>query len=120
MNLPIGFQVDGQTEANYGRRYVLKLNKKLYGRKQGSFKRCKKLKTSLVNRHFKPSDIDPCLYICHGMIILTYVDDWIFFRPSMQKIDALVKSMEVGPGNFTLTDERDIDKFIGIEINHLD
>ena len=28
--------------------------------------------------------------------------------------------MEVGPRNFTLTDKGDIDKFLGIEINHLD
>ena len=28
--------------------------------------------------------------------------------------------MEVGPEKFTLTDEGDIDKFLGIEINHLD
>ena len=38
----------------------------------------------------------------------------------MQKIDAFVKLMEVGPKTFTLTDEGDIDKFLGIEINHLD
>ena len=28
--------------------------------------------------------------------------------------------MEVGPGNFTLTDKGDIDKFLGVEINNLD
>ena len=61
MNLPIDFQVDGQTEADYDRHYVLKLNKNLYGLKQGSFNWYKKLKTSLVNRNLKPSDIDPCL-----------------------------------------------------------
>ena len=38
----------------------------------------------------------------------------------MQKIDAFVKSMEVGPEHFTLTNEGDIDEFLGIEINHLD
>ena len=54
------------------------------------------------------------------MIVLTYVDDCILVRPSMQKIYAFVKSTEVGPGNFMLTDEGDIDKFLGIEINHLD
>ena len=38
----------------------------------------------------------------------------------MQNIDAFVKSMEVRPEHFTLTNEGDIDKFLGIEINHLD
>ena len=61
MNLPIGFQVYGQTETYFDRHYVLKLNKNLYGLKQGSFNWYKKLKTSLVNRNLKPSDIDPCL-----------------------------------------------------------
>ena len=37
MYLPIGFQVDGHTEASYERRFLLKLNKKLYGLKQGSY-----------------------------------------------------------------------------------
>ena len=38
----------------------------------------------------------------------------------MQNIDAFVKSMEVGPKTFMLIDEADIDKFLGIKINHLD
>ena len=37
MHLPIGFQVDGQTEADSDRHCVLKLNKNLYGLKQVSF-----------------------------------------------------------------------------------
>ena len=48
------------------------------------------------------------------MIVLTYVDDCIIVGPSMQKVDAFLKSMEVGPENFTLNDEGDIDKFLGI------
>ena len=37
MQLPIGFQINGQTEVESDRCYVLKLNKNLYGLKQGSF-----------------------------------------------------------------------------------
>ena len=120
MNLPIYFQVDGQTEADSDRHYVLKLNKNLYGLKKGSFNWYKNLNTSLVNRNFKPSDTDPCLYIGNSMVVLIYVDDCIIVRPSMQKIDAFVKLMEVSTEFFTLTDEGDIVKFLGIEINHLD
>ena len=119
MNLPIGFQVDGQTEADSDRHYVLKLNKNLYGPKQGSFNWYEKLKTSLVNRNFKPSYIDTFLYIGNGIIVLTYIDDCIIVGPSMQKIDEFVKWMEVGPKTFTLTDQGYIDQFLGIEINHL-
>ena len=75
MQLPIGFQIDGQTEAYSKRLYVLKLNKNLYGLKQGSYNWYDKLKKSLVDRYLKPSYIGPCLYIGKGIIIITYVDD---------------------------------------------
>ena len=77
MYLPIGFQVDGHTESSSECSFLLKLNKNVYGLKQGSYNWYKKLKKSLVDRGFKPSDIDPYLYIVNGMIILTYVDDCI-------------------------------------------
>ena len=35
--LPIGFQVDGHTEASSECSFLLKLNKNLYGLKQGSY-----------------------------------------------------------------------------------
>lgn len=120
MDLPIGFQVDGQTEADSDRYYVLKLRANLYGLKQASYNWYEKLKQALVDRSFKPSDIDPCLYIGNGMIILTYVDDCIIVGPSMKDIDSFVTSMKEGTENFILTDEGDIDKFLGIEISQLD
>ena len=103
-NLPISFQVAGQTEADSDRHSVLKLNKNLYGIKQGSFNWYKKLNTSLVNHNFKPFDIDPFQYIGNGMIVLTYVDDYIIVGPSLQNIYTFVKSMEVGP-NFVFADQ---------------
>ena len=119
MQLPVGFQIDGQTEAESDRCYVLKLNKNMYDLKQGSFNWYKKLKASLVDRDFKPSDIDPCFYIGKGMIILTYVDDYIIVGPSMGQIDSFVKSMKTVEENFVLADKGDINKFLGIEITQL-
>ena len=74
MQFPIGFQVEGQTKADSDRHFFLKLNKNVYGLKQGSYSWYKKLKTSPVDRNFKPSDIDPCLYNGNVMIMFTYVD----------------------------------------------
>jgi hypothetical protein len=37
MYLPSGFQIDGATEEESSRKYILKLNKSLYGLKQASF-----------------------------------------------------------------------------------
>ena len=120
MQLPVGFQVDGQTEADSDRHYVLKLNKSLYGLKQASYNWYEKLKTSLEARGFVPSDIDPCLYLGNGMIILTYVDDCIIVGPKMADIDEFIVSLHNGDENFVLTDEGDINKFLGIKITHVD
>ena len=49
MYLPIGFQVDGHTEASSERSFLLKLNNNSYGLKQGSYNWYKKLKKSLVD-----------------------------------------------------------------------
>ena len=119
MYLPSGFQVDGETEDDSTRYYILKLNKNLYGLKQGSYNWYEKLKKGLTDREFVPSKIDPCLYLKPGMIVLTYVDDCIIVGTSMKDIDAFIKSMQEGPENFILTDEGDIDKFLGIEIKKL-
>ena len=114
MYLPIGFKVDGHTEVSYERSFLLKLNKKVYGLKQGSYNWYEKLKKSLVDRGFKPSEIDPCLYIGNGMIILTYADDCIIVGPSMGNINRFVNSMKNGDENFVLIDEGDINKLLGI------
>ena len=54
------------------------------------------------------------------MIILKYIDDCIIVGPSMSNIDAFVASMKSGSEKFVLTDEGDINKFLGIEITHID
>ena len=81
MHLATELKVDNQTEAESERHYILKLNKSLYGLKQASFNWYGKLKTALVNQGFKPSDIDQCLYIGDGMIILTYINGCIIVVP---------------------------------------
>ena len=53
------------------------------------------------------------------MILLTYVDNCIIFSPSMQSINCLLKSMHDGPANFKLTDEGNVNKFLGIKITKL-
>ena len=118
MELPRGM-VPGHDEKNK-HLYVLKLKKNLYGLKQASYNWFDKLKVGLMDRDFKPSRIDPCIYLKKGMIVLTYVDDCIIVGNDMKQIDAFVKSMQNGPENFILTDEGDIDKFLGIEIKKLD
>ena len=73
-----------------------------------------------MDRGFAPSAIDPCLYLKEGMIVLTYVDDCIILAPKMAAIDKFVHSMMHGPEEFILTDEGDVNKFLGIEITQHD
>jgi hypothetical protein len=96
--------------------YILKLKKSLYGLKQASLNWLEKLKQGLTDRGFKPSEINPCLYMKKDMIVLTYVNDCIIIGTPMKSIDAFIHSMQHGKEKFILTDEGDVNKFIGIEI----
>ena len=93
VQLPIGIQANVKTETDLDRNYILKLEKSLYGLKHVSFNWYKKLKTALVDRNFKPSDTDPCLYIGNGMLVLTYIDDCIIVGPKMKEIGAFIQSI---------------------------
>ena len=55
--------------------YILKLNPNIYVLNQGICNWFEKLKKGLMDRYFCFSDIDPCLYLKSGMMVLTYVDD---------------------------------------------
>jgi hypothetical protein len=52
-------------------------------------------------------------------MIITYVDDCIIICNSMKDINTFVKSMKDGPEGYILTDEGDINKFLGIEIKEI-
>ena len=119
MEIPLGVDVipeDGMELEEDG--YLLKLKKNLYGLKQGSHNWYKHLKEGLERRGLNPSEIDPCLYLKDGMAVLTYVDDCIIISKSKTAIDELIESLQNGEEKFILTDEGDIDKFLGIEITH--
>ena len=114
MELPAGFAPEG-CHGNK-RQFVAKLNKSLYGLKQGSYNWFQKLRKGLIDRDFHASNIDPCLYMKKGLLVLTYVDDCIIIGRSMDEIDSFIYSMSHGKENFVLTDKGTIDKFLGIEI----
>eukprot|EP00956_Cyclotella_meneghiniana_P030674 scaffold78001_cov41-Cyclotella_meneghiniana.AAC.5 len=99
MELPDGMNPEGVDEKDRWK-YVLKLNKSLYGLKQASHNWYMKLKKALEVREFKASEIDPCIFLKPGIIVLVYVDDCII----------------TGPEQFVLTEEGTLDKFLGINI----
>jgi hypothetical protein len=93
MELPMGIVVGSHESESRG--YVLRLKKSLYGLKQASLNWFEKFKQGLMDRGFRPLEIDPCLYLKANMILLTYVDDCIIFSPSMESIDRLVWSSTI-------------------------
>jgi len=96
------------------------LKKSQYGLKQASLYWFEKLKQGLMDRGFRSLATDPCLYLKANMILLACVDDCIIFSPSMESIHHLVQLMHDGSENFKLTDEGDVNKFLGIEITRID
>ena len=116
MEIPLGVDIISED----GGSYVLKLRKNLYGLKQGSHNWFKHLQKGLQKRGLKSSEVDPCLYWMKGLTVLTYVDDCILVSTSKQTIDDFVESLKNGEEKFQLTDEGDIDKFLGIEIKHFE
>ncbi len=53
------------------------------------------------------------------MIIITYVDDCIIVSNSMKDINTFITSMKDGPEEYVLTDEGDVNKFLGIIIKEI-
>lgn len=118
MELPLG--VEFTSDDGSSCRCLLKLKKNLYGLKQGSHNWFKHLESGLTTRGLVSSEVDPCLYLKEGLAVLTYVDDCILVSTSEKAINDLVEDLKNGDEKFLLTDEGDIDKFLGIEIQHND
>jgi hypothetical protein len=53
------------------------------------------------------------------MIIITYVDDCIVISNSMKDINTFAKSMKGSFKGYVLTDEGEINKFLGVEIKEI-
>ena len=70
MGLPQGFNVGPESG-----RYVLKLQKNLYGMKQACHNWFKKLSSALGNLSINPSKVDPCVFIGEDVIVLVYVEN---------------------------------------------
>ena len=66
---------------------VLKLKKSLYGLKQSPRTFYQHLSQGLVNRGWKASAINPCLFMKDKVICVTYVDDTIFTGANQEAID---------------------------------
>ena len=67
-----------------------------------------KFKDGLKNRGLKPSEINLCLHMKKGMIVLTYAHDYIIVSNSMKEINLFVESLMKGPEKSVLSDNGNI------------
>jgi hypothetical protein len=112
MELPFGFDLDGD------RRYILKLNKNLYGLKDASHNFWNLLRDGLEARGYeRQSASDSCVFLGKDSIVLVYVDDCVVVqRKGSSAADKLIKSLKEGKENFDFTDDGDLDKYLGVDV----
>ena len=97
------------------RRYVLKLQNNLYGLEQAGHNWFKKLSSVLGNLSINPSKVDPCVFIRDDIIVLVYVDHCLVFSQDKDKTKQLLDKLK-NKEKLDLTDEGDVDKYLGFEI----
>ena len=85
--------------------HVLKLEKNLYGLKDGGLTWFNYLKKGLIARGFKQSQVEPCLFVKRELIPGTYVDDCVALCPQQKPIDDFIESMKK---DYDLTDDKSI------------
>jgi hypothetical protein len=98
---------------------VLKLNRSLYGLVQAPLYWGNHLRDVLENQlGFTVSQHSPCLYYRDGVIILTYVDDCLFFAKEQKQIDDVLELIKKSELQFTIED--DAFTFLGVELKKHD
>ena len=100
------------------RKYVIKLNKSMYGLKQVVHNWFELLKSSLESRDYDHQiATDPCVFIKKDSIVLVYADNCLIFSRKNSGIsDKFIHSLTHGKENFEFTDEGDLSKYLGVDI----
>ena len=114
---PRGFEgQDGQDK-------ILRLLKSLYGLKQLAKTIFEKLKDGLIERGFKQSDHDPCLFMKKDLMCVIYVDDMIMSGPDPNVIENEIKNLGIHDNekrhSFELKSAGEVNDFLGIRIEKL-
>ncbi len=119
MELPAGVNLVNVMDVNQ-RRYVLKLNKSLYGLKKAGYNWFEKLWEGLIVQDFIQSQVDKCVFFWKDCIVLTYVDDCIIHGKTMADVDTVISLLYVGNKIFQLVNQDSIDKYLGLMICDID
>ena len=113
MRIPFGFKVDTPGK------WLLKLTKNVYGLSDAGRTWALHLRQGLIDRGFKQSQVDPCVFFKGNLVLVIYVDDVIAFCPDDKPIDDFIQSMqEDKPRRFILEDQGPLKDYLGLEIVH--
>ena len=99
---------------NIVRDYVLKLRKNLYGSKSAARNWWLHLRKGLLERGFRQSEMDPCLFMRNDCLLLCYVDDCILVGQSQQALLQVIADLR---RTFIIDDEGEVSDFLGVNIN---
>ena len=114
MKLPPRFIIPGRELSDEDRKkYVLKLEKNLYGQKQAGRVWYQHLKKNLTQIGFKASNIDECVFYYKQSIFIVYTDDTIIMGPDQKEIEMLVKKLKKV---FNIEDQGNLGDYLGIKI----
>ena len=69
----------------------------------------------LLDLGFEQTETDQCVFKKENVIILIYVDDCIIFSRTKEGLDETISSIKK---NFDITEEGDIEEYLGIQIDH--
>jgi len=97
-------------------KYVLKVNKGLYGLKQAGALYANDQKSKLVALGFTPSEADECIYISANkrIIVATYVDDGLVCADTQEEIDWVISELSK---HYKLCNLGPPTKFLGLDIS---
>ena len=113
--IPPGIDIENGSKDEY----LISLKSSIYGLKQSSANWYDCLKKGLECRVFRESKADPCVFMKKGMVLLTYLDDFILISNKKETLDKSIHSLANGIEKFEFTDEGAIDKYLGVEVEQL-
>ena len=112
LEIPQGFEFEGSRKT-----HCLKLIKNLYGSKAAGRVWQQHLFKGLLELGFTQSTTDECVFYRGPTIFMVYTDDGIFCGSDKDDIDTCMN--ELGQ-RFEITDEGDIDEYLGVKVTRLD
>lgn len=115
MEIPAGFFPDSDGRKGM---FVFTINKNLCGLKNAALNWFEILSKGLEDCGFSSSEVDPYVFIRDNCIVIVYIDGFIVISRDVKVIQRFIASMKNGKEGFQLTDDGDIKKFLGNEMNY--